>query len=65
MPIKLEFETPEGRLSLRVDDAQFVAYDAAETSMRSMYTFVERMRDMGLGGSPKRTRGCSHRTAST
>ena len=50
MPMKLEFETPEGRLSLRVDDIQFVAYDAAETSMRSMYTFVERMRDMGLGG---------------
>lgn len=49
MHTKLEFETPEGRLSLHIDDVQFMAYDAAETAMKSMYTFVERMRDMGLG----------------
>ncbi|MFM0139564.1 hypothetical protein [Caballeronia grimmiae] len=50
MRTKLEFESPEGRLSLHIDDVQFMAYDAAETAMKSMYKFVERMRDMGLGG---------------
>ncbi|SAL59732.1 hypothetical protein AWB74_02922 [Caballeronia arvi] len=50
MPTKLEFATPEGRISLSIDDAQFMAYDAGELALRSMRDFVERMRSMGLGG---------------
>jgi hypothetical protein len=49
MPIKLEFATPEGRISLSIDDAQFVAYDAGELAMHSTRDFVERMESMGLG----------------
>jgi hypothetical protein len=46
---KLEFESPEGRLSLRIEDIQFMAYEAGETSLRSTRVLVERMRAMGLG----------------
>ncbi|WP_244817888.1 hypothetical protein [Caballeronia sp. Lep1P3] len=49
MLTKLEFETPEGRLSLPIDDVQFMAYDAGEVALRSMPQFVCRMRAMGLG----------------
>lgn len=49
MPTKLEFETPEGRISLSITDAHFMAYDAGELAMRSMREFVERMRTMGFG----------------
>lgn len=49
MSTSLEFETPEGRLSLSIADVQFMAYDAAELSMRSTRDLVERMRGMGLG----------------
>lgn len=49
MPTKLEFETPEGRLSLSIDDVQFMAYDAGEATLRSMRHFIERLRSMGLG----------------
>jgi hypothetical protein len=49
MPTKLEFATPEGRMSLSIDDVQFMAYDAGELAMRSIRDFVERMRSMGLG----------------
>jgi hypothetical protein len=34
---------------LSIDDAQFMAYDAGEISMRSPRQLVERMRSMGLG----------------
>jgi hypothetical protein len=49
MPTKLEFQTPEGRLSLSIADAQFMAYEAGETSYRSTRRLVERMQSMGLG----------------
>jgi hypothetical protein len=49
MPPKLAFETPEGPMLLSIDDAQFMAYDAGEFSMRSPRELVERMRRMGLG----------------
>ncbi|QSN64861.1 hypothetical protein [Caballeronia sp. M1242] len=49
MPTKLEFDTPEGRLSLSIDDVQFMAYDAGDATLRSMRQFIERMRAMGLG----------------
>ncbi|MDR5856299.1 hypothetical protein P9239_21715 [Caballeronia sp. LZ062] len=49
MPTKLEFETPEGRLSLPIDDVEFMAYDAGEATLHSMRHFIERMRAMGLG----------------
>ncbi|WP_087049665.1 hypothetical protein [Caballeronia ptereochthonis] len=46
---RLEFETPEGRMSLPINDVQFMAYDAGELAMQSTRDFVERMRAMGLG----------------
>jgi hypothetical protein len=46
---KLEFQTPEGRLSLSIFDAQFMAYDAGELAYRSTRDFVARMQSMGLG----------------
>ncbi|SAK50021.1 hypothetical protein AWB76_01405 [Caballeronia temeraria] len=49
MPTKLEFATPEGRISLSIADAQFMAYDAGELAMHSTRDFVERMRSIGLG----------------
>src|SRR5690348_4190486 len=49
MPTKLEFATPEGRLSLSINDVQFMAYDAGELAMRSTRDFVERMRSIGFG----------------
>jgi hypothetical protein len=49
MSTKLEFQTPEGRLSLSIADAQFMAYEAGETSYRSTRKLVERMQSMGLG----------------
>ncbi len=49
MSTKLEFESPEGRLSLSIDDVEFMAYGAGELAMRSMRELVERMRRMGLG----------------
>jgi len=49
MPTKLEFETPEGRLSLSILDTQFMAYDAGELAYRSTRDFVARMQSMGLG----------------
>jgi hypothetical protein len=49
MPPKLAFDTPEGPMLLSIDDAQFMAYDAGEFSMRSPRELVERMRRMGLG----------------
>jgi hypothetical protein len=49
MPTKLEFATPEGRLSLSINDVQFMAYDAGELAMRSTREFVERMRSIGFG----------------
>ncbi|SAK52176.1 hypothetical protein AWB77_01377 [Caballeronia fortuita] len=49
MPTKLEFSTPEGRISLSIDDVQFMAYDAGELAMKSTRDFVGRMRAMGLG----------------
>ena len=49
MPTRLEFGTPEGRISLSIEDAQFMAYDAGELAMRSMRDFVERMQSMGFG----------------
>ncbi|SAL32057.1 hypothetical protein AWB73_02826 [Caballeronia turbans] len=49
MPTKLEFATPEGRLSLSILDAQFMAYDAGELAYRSTRDFVARMQSMGLG----------------
>lgn len=48
MSTKLEFETPEGRLSLSIDDAQFMAYDAGEMVQSAMRQFIDRMRAMGL-----------------
>jgi hypothetical protein len=41
MPTKLEFQTPEGRLSLSIFDAQFMAYDAGELAYRSTRDFGE------------------------
>jgi hypothetical protein len=49
MPPKLAFDTPEGPMLFSIDDAQFMAYDAGEISMRSPRQLVERMRAMGLG----------------
>lgn len=49
MPTRLEFATPEGRISLPIDDVQFMAYDAGELAMHSTRDFVERMQSMGLG----------------
>ncbi|WP_277189055.1 hypothetical protein [Caballeronia sp. BR00000012568055] len=49
MSTKLEFESPEGRLSLSIADAQFMAYDAGEACLRSPRRLIERMRAMGLG----------------
>jgi hypothetical protein len=49
MSTKLEFESPEGRLTLSIADIQFMAYDAGEASLRSPGRLVERMRAMGLG----------------
>ncbi|SPB17846.1 hypothetical protein NOV72_05049 [Caballeronia novacaledonica] len=49
MPTKLEFATPEGRLSLSILDVQFMAYDAGELAYRSTRDFVARMQSMGLG----------------
>lgn len=46
---KLEFETPEGRMSLPIRDVQFMAYDAGDLAVTSTRDFVERMRAMGLG----------------
>jgi hypothetical protein len=54
MSTKLEFETPEGRLTLSISDTEFLAYDAGDVSMRSMREFVERMRAMGLGVAAER-----------
>jgi hypothetical protein len=48
MPTKLEFDTPEGRLSMSIADAHFMAYDAGDMSMQSPRVLVERMRAMGL-----------------
>jgi hypothetical protein len=48
MPTRLDFDTPEGRLSLPLDDVQFMAYDAGELAMSSIRDFVGRMRSMGL-----------------
>ncbi|SAK81381.1 hypothetical protein AWB79_05326 [Caballeronia hypogeia] len=49
MPTRLEFSTPEGRMSLSVADAQFMAYDAGELAVKSMREFVQRLRAMGIG----------------
>ncbi|SAL56454.1 hypothetical protein AWB71_03029 [Caballeronia peredens] len=49
MPTRLEFQTPEGRMSLPIRDVQFMAYDAGELAMRSMRDFVERMHMIGFG----------------
>ncbi|BAN28091.1 hypothetical protein [Caballeronia insecticola] len=49
MPTRLEFDTPEGRTSLPINDVQFMAYDAGELAMESMRAFVERMRLIGFG----------------
>src|SRR5689334_7596360 len=49
MLTRLEFETPEGRMTLTIHDVQFMAYDAGELAMQSMRDFVGRMRVMGLG----------------
>jgi hypothetical protein len=48
MSTKLEFESPEGRLSLSIPDAQFMAYEAGEAAMRSPRRLIDRMREMGL-----------------
>jgi hypothetical protein len=49
MPTKLEFATPEGRISLSINDVQFMAYDAGELALQCTRDFVERMRSIGFG----------------
>jgi hypothetical protein len=54
MTTKLEFESPEGRLSLPIRDIQFMAYEAGDASYRSTRRFVDRLRSMGLGALAER-----------